>query len=228
MIKRIDIAGIEINNYTVRESIMEVERSLSNGVFNTMEEISMEMLLGAEADPILKEALEMLDHSVISETGILEAIGDNSIQRHHEVQQDKFYTEIMKRVERNHKTVYMIGKTAEDVERMKELVQKEYSRIRIVGTSALEDCIGNVDAIINELNSMTPDMVLSVLPSPEQEHFLVENKDKLSTNLWYGVGNNKLMSKKRGLAHSIQGLLHKKRLVNSIKNYEEKDVVIDD
>ncbi len=193
-----------------------------------MEEVSMDMLLKAGTDPVLKEALEMLDHSIISETGILDVIGDSSIQRHHEVQQDAFYKEIMKRVERNHKTIYLIGKTSEDVERMKELVQEEYSRIQIVGESALLDCIGNVDAIINELNSMTPDMVLSVLPSPEQEHFLVENKDKLSTNLWYGVGVNKLVGKKRGLAHSIQGLFHKKRLVNSIKNYEEKDVVIDD
>mgnify|MGYP006923435986 CR=1 FL=1 len=31
------------------------------------------------------------------------------------------------------------------------------------------------DAMVNEINALTPDMILSVLPSPDQEHFLMEN-----------------------------------------------------
>ena len=36
MIKKVDILGIQLDNYTVREAIMCVERYLSNNVLNTI------------------------------------------------------------------------------------------------------------------------------------------------------------------------------------------------
>ena len=36
MIKKVDILGIQLDNYTVREAIMCVERYLSNNVLNTL------------------------------------------------------------------------------------------------------------------------------------------------------------------------------------------------
>ena len=37
MIKKVDILGIQLDNYTVREAIMCVERYLSNNVLNTID-----------------------------------------------------------------------------------------------------------------------------------------------------------------------------------------------
>ena len=45
MIKKVDILGIQLDNYTVREAIMCVERYLSNNVLNTIESISLQMLI---------------------------------------------------------------------------------------------------------------------------------------------------------------------------------------
>ena len=50
MIKKIDIAGIQVDNYTVRESIMLVEKNMSRQIFTTLEEVNMQMLLLAETD----------------------------------------------------------------------------------------------------------------------------------------------------------------------------------
>ena len=58
MIKKVAIAGLQLDNYTVRESIMEIERNLSNGVFNTVEDVSMDMIVAAEEDPKIKDLLE--------------------------------------------------------------------------------------------------------------------------------------------------------------------------
>lgn len=38
MIKTIDVAGIELDNYTVRETIMNVEKKMSDSGFHTIEE----------------------------------------------------------------------------------------------------------------------------------------------------------------------------------------------
>lgn len=48
MIKKIDIMGIGLDNYTVRESMRQVDNYLSNDVLNTIENISMQMLIASD------------------------------------------------------------------------------------------------------------------------------------------------------------------------------------
>ena len=55
MIKKVDILGVQLDNYTVREAIMCVERYLSDHVLNTIESISLQMLIDSETNPVLKE-----------------------------------------------------------------------------------------------------------------------------------------------------------------------------
>lgn len=43
--------GIGLDNYTVRESMRQVENYLSNDVLNTIENISMQMLIGVRDGP---------------------------------------------------------------------------------------------------------------------------------------------------------------------------------
>ena len=48
MIKKVDILGIQLDNYTVREAIMCVERYLSNNVLNTIEYTNWERRLAVK------------------------------------------------------------------------------------------------------------------------------------------------------------------------------------
>lgn len=52
MIKTIDFAGIELDNYTVREMIMNVEKDMSDHGFHTIEEVNMDTLMLAETDEL--------------------------------------------------------------------------------------------------------------------------------------------------------------------------------
>ena len=71
MIKKIDILGIQLDNYTVREAIMRVEAWYDNNMLNVIEMVSMQMLTESESDPVLKEVISSLDLAVIGEKGIL-------------------------------------------------------------------------------------------------------------------------------------------------------------
>ena len=81
MIKKVDILGIQLDNYTVREAIMCVERYLSNNMLNTIESVSMQMLIDSETDPVLKKVLGSLDLAVIGEKEIIQAAGLGNMQR---------------------------------------------------------------------------------------------------------------------------------------------------
>ena len=65
MIKKIDILGIQLDNYTVREAIMRVEAWYDNNMLNVIEMVSMQMLTESESDPVLKEVVSSLDLALI-------------------------------------------------------------------------------------------------------------------------------------------------------------------
>ena len=157
MIKTIDVAGIELDNYSVRETIMNVEKNMSDNGFHTIEEVNMEMLLQAESDEVIREALASVEHTVIAERGILEAVGADSYQRKHEIDHHDFFYEMMKRIERNRKTIFVVGEKMEQTEQMCERIMELYPKCEVIGAEAIEECSGNLDALINEINSHLPD-----------------------------------------------------------------------
>lgn len=222
MIKTIDFAGIELDNYTVREMIMNVEKDMSDHGFHTIEEVNMDTLMLAETDELVRKAIGFAEHTVIAENGILEAVGAGSYQHRHEIEHHDFFFELMKRVERNHQTVFVIGDTTEHVEKTCAFLSEHFGKCEILGAEAFENCQGGTDAMVNEINVRTPDMILSVLPSPDQEHFLMENCEKLSAGLWYGIGSWDFTKRRQGLLGNIRNLIRTHKLERQLIHYHGK------
>ena len=91
MIKRINIAGIELDNYTVREMLMKIERHFDENSFTTIEEINMDTLKLAKSDAEIKETIENITYTVIADAGILNAASAESMQRKHEIENHDFF-----------------------------------------------------------------------------------------------------------------------------------------
>jgi len=222
MIKTIDIAGIQLDNYTVRETLMKVENELSDQGFHTIEEVNMDTLMMAESDEVIREALELVEHTVIAEAGILDIAGAGTYQRRREIEHRDFFYEMMKRIERNHKSLFLIGDTSEHTGQMQDKILGLYPKCNIVGSEALDECPGALDAIVNEMNSFAPDVIISILPSPEQEHFLMENREKLSAGLWYGIGTANLYKPKNRLTGWFRNLIRTHKLEKQLNEYGGK------
>ena len=71
MLKKLDILGLELDNYTVREAMLRAETYLNNNEMNTIETISMSMLEKAGHDEKMRACLKNLDLAVIGEKEIL-------------------------------------------------------------------------------------------------------------------------------------------------------------
>lgn len=223
MIKTINVAGIQLDNYTVRESIMRVDKNLNSLALYTIEEITMDTLLLAESDERVKEVLGFLNQTIIAETGILDAVDRNNIQHQHEIEEHAFFYELMKRLERNRREVFLLGETEPQVQEFSTFIQKEFPRMQFAGMVAMESCIGTVDAVVNEINAATPYAIISTLPSPHQEHFLLDNRDKLSASLWYGAGNELPKRKRHGILDFFQKRMRIRTLEKHITDYEEQE-----
>ena len=223
MIKKIDIMGIQLDNYTVREAIRHVETYLSDNVLNTIESISMQMLLEAEQDEAVKEVIDSLDLSIIGEKEILRAADVATMQSVKETAGSDFAVEFFKRIERNKKSLFILGDTDSRIEHAREDLMREFPKLEIVGEYAVENCVGNLEAVINDMNVMTPDVIMSILPTPMQEHFFLEHRDKMNANIWYGVGSLGTSGKHRGMKNFLRRMMHLGRLKNSMNKYQGSD-----
>lgn len=223
MIKKIDILGIQLDNYTVREAIMQVEAYLSNNALNTIESISMQMLIDSEIDPVVREVISSLDLAVIGEKEIIQAAGADTMQRLQETEEDDFSFEFFKRVERNKKSLFLLGETESRIGNMKEQLERAFPKLIIVGEYAVENCVGNLEAVINDMNAMTPDIIVSILPSPLQEHFFLEHRDKMNASIWYGIGEAGIQRNRHGVGRFFRNLIHLGKLKNSINKYKARE-----
>lgn len=224
MIKKIEILGMQLDNYTVREAMLQVEEYLNNTVMNTIEAVSMEMLVKSQTDEALKECIAGLDLAIIIDKEILKAAGVNSAQRMKETVENDFFKEFMKRAARNNRMVYLLGNTGTDIEKLQEFLSENYGKLKICGEYALENCNGDWDNVINEINIAEPEIILSGLPTPEQEYFLKENKEKLNVKIWYGLGEQ--YNRKKGVsvvAEFVKKLIHKGMMQSMLSRYEKDE-----
>ena len=75
MVKRIDILGINLDNYTVREAMLRMEVYWNSTIMSTVETISMDTLVKAKSDELVKNCIENLDLAIICDKEILKAAG---------------------------------------------------------------------------------------------------------------------------------------------------------
>jgi len=181
------------------------------------------MLIDSETNPVLKEVMSSLDLAIIGEKEIIQAAGLESMQRIRETEENDFYFEFFKRIERNKKSVFLLGDTQEKIDSLKAELTEDYPKLIFAGEYAVETCVGDLEAVINDMNATTPDVIISVLPSPMQEQFLYEHRDKMNANIWYGIGGVPVHKKKHGVLARLKSIIHRGKLVNSMNKYDEKE-----
>ncbi len=220
MIKEILVAGIKLNNYNVLEMLTQIAKNLETNVFTTVEDIYMKTVLLAKEDESVKEVLESLDVTAIAEVGVLDAVGQATILRRKEIERREFFFQFMKILERNGHTVYILGQDEKEVEETIGYISKNFSRMKIVGSTVLTGIDGVEDSVVNEINMLAPDVILSVLPSPLQEKFLKRHKPMMLTKIWYGVGAGHISGSRLTFATKILKFLRK----YTLKKYVQEDI----
>lgn len=223
MIKEINVAGIKLNSYTALENLTQIGNNLDNHIFTTVEEVDMRTLLLAKEDEVVKKVIEELDVTVIAENGIWDAAGVNTSLRRREVERREFFFQLMHILERNKYSVFVLGDGVQELALTCEYIAEEFPRLNVVGAIALEECVGADEGIINDINMLAPDVVISILPAPKQEHFLAENKRMLSTRLWYGVGSGRIAGQKHSLKIMFLKMLRKHRLMHYVKREDKEE-----
>jgi len=216
--KKIEVMNIKLDNYPMREAMMLVETFLNNTVLNTIEEISRPMIVTAAGDAEVKECIEALDLAVPGDKEILAEAGVSTsiVERN-----NSFFYEFAKRVVRNNKKVFVLSEDEEGIARAKKFLAEGYGRMEVLGTCALSDYAEEA-GVINEINILMPDVILSVLSSPMQEKFLLRHKGHLHAKVWYGMNNEGLIDHESGRARrKIRRIMRRLAFRRYVSDYEK-------
>ncbi len=226
MIKQIQILGMTFPNYSLRDELQLAQEALRSERLCMFLTMSMQSLMkvsssGSEEE---KSFVEQADLIVVEDPEILSVAGITSNQRIREASDHLFFAELMKRLQRGQQQIYLVASKNAALEKIKEILGERYEKLHIVGQYSIEEYPEDLDRMINEINSAAPDVILSVMPTPGQEEFLMKNRSKLLAKLWYGLGENySLLLEKKGFGWKMKRLIHLGRFKMHVNQYDEEE-----
>ncbi len=227
MYDKIEVLGLKLDYLSVDSEMERLLDFLHNERLDSIGIITMNTLLLAEKEESWRNYLENLDMTVIGEKEVLEAVGISSGQIYDEVADNEFAARMFWYMINHELRMFLLGESQEEVEGLKKYLLETYPGISIVGAAA--DVAGidmSVDSIINEINSLSPDVIISGLQGIRQDQFLMENRQKINSRIWLGLGEHPEIQNEAGLKVGWWSTLLKKntfrRLVaKSIENKKD-------
>ena len=225
MIKQIQLLGMTFPNYSLRDELQLAQEALRSERLCMFLTVSMQSLMkvsssGSEEE---KSFVEQADLIVVEDPEILSVAGITSNQRIREASDHLFFAELMKRLQRGQQQIYLVASKNAALEKIKEMLEERYEKLHIVGQYSIEEYPDDLDRMINEINSAAPDVILSVMPTPGQEEFLMKNRSKLLAKLWYGLGENySLLLEKKGFGWKMKRLIHLGRFKMHVNQYDDE------
>lgn len=86
------------------------------------------------------------------------------------------------------KSVFLFGAKPEVIEKMQEMLKKDYPNLEIAGVS--DGYVKNKQEIFDKIIDLKPDVILVALGIPSQELLIYKNLEKFSKGIFIGVGGS--------------------------------------
>ncbi len=198
MENRIDIFDIGMDALTAKDTLKKIVQYMESGTLSTVEVVTLELLVQGQDNPQWKEQINQMDLVLPGERDILDASEkaagflesaeglDSHLMK--ELEKKVFFRMFLKYLQRSRKKVFLLAGGEEELLLLEEAVRPYTRGMVLAGWAVLPRDSGLEESIINEINSVEPDCILSVLPYPVQESFISDAKALLNARVWMGLG----------------------------------------
>ena len=222
--KKINLLGISLTDYSLKESLKLSNQYINNGALNTISVISTQILVEAAENPQHKEWIESMDLTVFGETDILRAADNATRNRLREVENGEFLQKFFHRIAKSRKTVYLLSNSEQQMIYLRERVLELQPGMNIVGQYILEDINTGTDSFINEINDIVPNVIISRFPYPLQEQLMYENKMKINANVWIALPEHSVIQTRKGMRSSkVLEWFYRKLFYRRVSKYAQRE-----
>ena len=182
---KMNVLGVEFRIGTVKNLLSGTLEYLYDETVNTVEIITMEMLIQGQDDSEWKNRMQEIDMLIPGDRDIFDAVGIKDSGLIREAQSHSYLRLILKYLEKHKSKVFLLAENETELDSLKTKL-RQYGRLVPVGQAVLSAEGGGEEKVVNEINAVIPDCVLSILPCPEQEIFIGTYRALLNTKLWLG------------------------------------------
>lgn len=190
MNNKINVLELELHNDTAKEAMQKVMEYMKTEPLNIVEFITSDSLLLSKDDEVLRDNISQADLVLTIEKSFLELAGVTDRRRIQEAENGLLLKMILRYFHKNQSKVFLLAESEEDRIRLAEYFEQYYPGIRLVGMELVSSDRAMDDMILNSINGVEAECVISVLPSPLQETFVVRNRILLNARVWLGLGKN--------------------------------------
>ncbi len=223
MTEKIELAGVHLDHIPPARAMELAAGYLKNDPMSIIETATMQTIAAAGESEEVHQCLERMDLILIGDKGILDLAGVESADEVREAESREFFYEFIKWAAKNEETFFLISQTSDEVTELAEFLQELCEgTIQICGQYAFEECQGDEEDVVNEINSVSPQVILSTLSAPEQELFLHRHLGMCNAKVWYGIGPEyDVTSSRRGLKNWMKKLKVQYKVRQQVQSYEE-------
>lgn len=195
--QKVNILGMSLTDYSLREAISITDRFLGEGSLNTILFISAKILVGAGNSAERQEWIAGADLIIWSDAEIVRRAGITAKGRIHEVENQEYIKEVLKRLGRGRKPVYLLAESEEELEKLEYDLKSARDDLHIVGGGIVGDVEADWDNAANRINEFAPAAIISRMPFERQARLAGRIKRFLNADIWLALDSEMLPDDRR-------------------------------
>ena len=185
---RVKIMDIEVDLLAQETCLEELQGYLDNEYLNVVHMISLDYIGDYDKNELVRTTLEQADLVLPGEKAILTAHHVDVLETGGMVVDYHGIRDIMKSLDLENTTFYLVLRNAKEAKVLYRYLSRHFSKGQILGIYAADGEVTE-EALINDINTKLPDIVLLSMTSTEQEEWLDNNKSKINAKLCLVAGS---------------------------------------
>lgn len=221
--KTINVLGITLKNYSLRESLKETDKYLKDGVLNTVLYVSKKQLMRAEGDTQWKAWLEGADLTVCADSDILSMNEPISGNRRKEIEEHEYLYEFLKKIVRSRRKVFLLADTETHMDMLREGLLDKQGALEIAGEAVLKETEEDEGSLINEINDVAPGAVIAQLPFDAFCHFIERNRMLVNADMMLELPEEGITETKSQGVFRLVRYAYQKSFRHKVKKYNNQE-----
>ena len=191
MLEEIKILGVKVNNVDLEGAFIRTKELIdeSNKSCKMIFAPNTEFIMCAQKDKEFFEILNKSDLSTPDSVGVEMAAKRLNKPLKQRIQGQKYFRKIVEEGEKLGWSFYILGGKENTPQKAVQNLKKIYPNLNVVGLH--EGFFKNDEdenKVIEEINSLKPNVLIVAMGAPKQEKWIYKNKDKLKVDVACGQG----------------------------------------
>lgn len=182
------ILGIKVSVTSYEDLKNCINEDIKNNKKSFIVAINPEKILKARKDKKLKKLLNNADYQIPDGIGVIYASKLQKGQIKSRITGIDCMEMLCEESALKGYKIFLYGAKKEAINEAKKKLEEKYNHIKIVGT--MDGYEKDNEKIIKAVNKSKADIIFVALGSPKQENWIIDNKDKVCTKIFQGVGGS--------------------------------------